>query len=282
MAVMFSVIRKLFTPHSHNNQKASLLHQNSLLVLFGIYIMAQSAISIFTSLQPGVLGYASYISPDKIVEYTNQYRLQEGKESLILNDNLTQAALAKAQDMFTDNYWAHISPDGTEPWYFIAQSGYEYAHAGENLARDFTNPRSVVDAWIKSPSHRKNILETDFEEIGVAVIDGNIGGVETTIVVQLFGTSQTNSVFSTQQSNIVGEAHASTLASRSFIGVSPLDLSRTLSLTFVILLIITLAFDWFYVWRKRIIRISGNSWAHLTFLIAIAIMLIIFKQGLIL
>lgn len=279
---MPSVIRKLFTPHSYNNQKASILHQNSLLVLLGLYIMAQSAINIFTSLQPGVLGYASYINPDKIIEYTNQYRLQDGKEPLILNDNLTQAALSKAQDMFTDNYWAHISPDGTEPWYFIAQSGYEYAHAGENLARDFKDPQSIVDAWIDSPSHRKNILESDFEEIGVAVVDGDIGGVETTIVVQLFGTSNTSSVFSAQTGQIVGEAHASNLDGKSFIGISPLDLSRTVSLTFVMLLIITLAFDWFYVWRKRIVRISGNSWAHLTYLIAIAIMLIIFRQGLIL
>jgi len=244
--------------------------------------MAQSAINIFTSFQPGVLGYASYISPDKIVEYTNQYRLQEGKEPLILNDSLTQAALSKAQNMFADNYWAHISPDGTEPWYFITQSGYEYAHAGENLARDFKDPQGVVDAWINSPSHRKNILETDFEEIGVAVVDGDIGGVETTIVVLLFGTPNTHPLISAQPGQIVGEAHASNPVGGPFTGVSPLDLSRTVSLTFVILLIITLAFDWFYVWRKRIVRISGNSWAHLTFLIAIAIMLIIFKQGLIL
>lgn len=279
---MLSTIRRLFIPHSHNNQKASILHQTSLLILLGLYIMAQSAINIFTSLQPGVLGYASYINPDKIVEYTNQYRLQEGKKPLILNDSLTQAALSKAQNMFIDNYWAHISPDGTEPWYFITQSGYEYAHAGENLARDFKDPQSVVNAWIDSPSHRKNILETDFEEIGVAVVDGDIGGVETTIVVQLFGTPSTHSLVSAQPGQIIGEALASSPVGGSFIGVSPLDLSRTVSLTFVILLIITLAFDWFYVWRKRIVRISGNSWAHLTFLIAIAIMLIIFKQGLIL
>lgn len=279
---MLSTIRRLFIPHSHNNQRASILHQTSLLILLGLYIMAQSAINIFTSIQPGVLGYASYINPDKIVEYTNQYRLQEGKEPLILNDSLTQAALSKAQNMFTDNYWAHISPNGTEPWYFITQSGYEYAHAGENLARDFTDPQSVVDAWINSPSHRKNILETDFEEIGVAVVDGDIGGVETTIVVQLFGTPSTYSIVSAQPGQVIGEAHASSPVSGPFTGISPLDLSRTVSLTFVILLIITLAFDWFYVWRKRIVRISGNSWAHLTFLIAITIMLIIFKQGLIL
>ncbi len=279
---MPSVIRKLFTPHSHNNQKASLLQQSSLLVLLGIYIMVQSAINVFTSFQPGVLGYASYINPDKIIEYTNEYRLQNGREPLVLNDDLTQAALSKAQDMFADNYWAHISPDGTEPWYFIAQSGYSYSHAGENLARDFTNPQSVVDAWINSPSHRKNIIEDDFSEIGVAVVDGDIGGVETTIVVQLFGTPETTSILSSQQGQIVGEAHASDQKGKSFIGLSPLDLSRTISLTFIVLLIITLAFDWFYVWRKRIVRISGNSWAHLTYLIAITIMLIIFKQGLIL
>lgn len=279
---MPSVIRKLFTPHSYNNQKASLLHRSSLLVLLGIYIMVQSAINIFTSFRPGVLGYASYINPDKIIQYTNEYRLQQGKEPLVLNDDLTQAALAKAQDMFADNYWAHISPDGTEPWYFIAQSGYNYSHAGENLARDFTDPKSVVEAWINSPSHRKNIIESDFKEIGVAVVDGDIGGVETTIVVQLFGTPEKASVFSSQPGQVIGEAHASELEDTSFIGISPLDISRTISLTFIVLLIITLAFDWFYVWRKRIVRISGNSWAHLTYLIAITIMLIIFKQGLIL
>jgi len=280
---MLSTIRRLFTPHTHNNQKASLLHRNSLLVLLGLYIMAQSAINLFASFQPGVLGYASYINPDKVIEYTNQYRLQEGKEALVLNDTLTEAALAKAQDMFSNNYWAHVSPTGIEPWYFISQSGYDYIHAGENLARDFTDPQAVVQAWIDSPAHRQNLLEDDFSEIGVAVVDGTINGIETTIVVQLFGQPQTEGFLSSRTSGqIVGEAHASEVAGQRFTGLSPLDLSRTVSLTFIVLLIITLAFDWFYVWRKRIIRISGNSWAHLTYLIAITIMLIIFRQGLIL
>lgn len=280
---MLSTIRRLFTPHTHNNQKASLLHRNSLLVLLGLYIMAQSAINIFSSFQPGVLGYASYISPDKIVEYTNQYRLQEGREALVLNDTLTEAALAKAQDMFSNDYWAHISPTGVEPWYFISQSGYSYLHAGENLARDFTDPQAVVQAWVDSPAHRQNLLEDDFSEIGVAVVDGTINGIETTIVVQLFGQPQTEGFLSSRTSGqIISEAHASEVAQERFTGLSPLDLSRTVSLTFIVLLIITLAFDWFYVWRKRIVRISGNSWAHLTYLIAITIMLIIFRQGLIL
>lgn len=280
---MPSVIRKLFTPHPHNNHKASLLHQNSLMVLLGLYIMAQSAINIFASIQPGVLGYASFIDPDKIVEFTNQYRLQEGREILEINDQLNQAALAKAQDMFNDNYWAHIAPDGTDPWFFIQNSGYDYQHAGENLARDFKDPQSVVNAWIDSSSHRHNLLESEFSEIGVAVVDGEINGIETTIVVQLFGTPQTQSSLLTQkQGQLISQAHASNLVGKSFAGISPLDLSRTVSLTFVILLIVTLAFDWFYVWRKKIIRISGNSWAHLTYLVAITIMLIIFKQGLIL
>ena len=101
---------------------------------------------------------------------------------------LTKAAALKADDMFSDNYWAHFAPDGTSPWYFYGKVGYSYTWAGENLARDFQTSAGVVAGWMASTAgHKENILNSNFTEVGVAVKNGVLQGEETTLVVQLFG-----------------------------------------------------------------------------------------------
>ncbi len=92
--------------------------------------------------------------------------------------------------MFQYDYWDHTSPSGTEAWYFISKEGYDYNCAGENLAKGFSNANSVFSAWMASPTHRANVLDSRHKEIGVAVGTGNISGKTTTIVVQLFGTQR--------------------------------------------------------------------------------------------
>src|SRR3989339_1003071 len=119
----------LFFPHPHNNHKAKILWPRSIVILIGLFIMGRSIIDITVGLLPGVLGYASQIDPAKVVELTNNQRLNTGLEILRQNPELDQAAAAKAADMFADNYWAHVSPSGTEPWYFVTNSGYKYQHA---------------------------------------------------------------------------------------------------------------------------------------------------------
>ena len=89
--------------------------------------------------------------------------------------------------MIQNNYWSHTAPDGTTPWYWIINSGYDYLYAGENLAKDFIDAHSVLAAWLASPAHRNNILSKNFQDIGVAVIEGNLGGHPTILVVQMFG-----------------------------------------------------------------------------------------------
>ena len=83
-------------------------------------------------------------------------RDEAGLDSLRLNPTLTAAAKRKAEHMFAENYWAHISPTGVEPWYFILDSGYDYSYAGENLAKNFNTSKEVVAAWYQSPTHRDN------------------------------------------------------------------------------------------------------------------------------
>lgn len=296
----------LFVPHPHNNHKAKILWPRSILILVGLFIMGRSIVDITVGLLPGVLGYASQIDPMKVIELTNSQRLNAGLEIVKPNEDLNQAALAKAADMFTNNYWAHVSPTGTEPWSFVASSGYKYQHAGENLARDFSNPGDIVKAWMASPTHRQNLLDGRYKDIGVAVMDGYINGVETTIVVQMFGSPQTSvariasdkveakQVIAAEQPapqtapgsrpekvvdaipTVTGEKLIPTS------GISPMDISRAWSLAFVIIVLFALSLDWIFVLRYNIIRISGDTWAHLTYFAGLATILIIIQQGIIL
>jgi len=275
----------LFAPHPHNNHKAKILWPRSIVILIGLFIMGRSIVDITVGLKPGVLGFASQIDPDKVIELTNSERLSAGVTILKENPNLNQAALAKATDMFENNYWAHISPTGTEPWYFVTSSGYKYQHAGENLARDFSNPKDVVAAWMASPTHRQNLLDTRYKDIGIAVVDGYINGVETTLVVQMFGATHTTVAKIASTTVTDTTVYAEEPLPKKLIpssGLSPMDLSRAWSLAFVILIMLALSLDWIFVLRYNIIRISGKTWAHLTYFAGLAIILLIIRQGIIL
>jgi uncharacterized protein YkwD len=279
---MLSTTFRLFTPHHKNNHKPKILHTTSLLVLLGVLIMAQSALTTFSTLQPSILGFATNISPEKIIILTNDQRLQNDQNPLTTSQKLNQAALAKASDMFANNYWAHTSPSGTEPWYFISQAGYEYKHAGENLARDFENSLEVVSAWMASSTHKKNVLDSRFNQIGVAVVNGSINGQETTLVVQMFGTETSGQTSVLGSAEFVTSAYANQTSPNDLTTLSSFTMSKVISLSFIILLLITLGLDWFFVWQKKLVRISGKSWAHTTFFVAILIVAIIIKQGVVL
>jgi len=90
--------------------------------------------------------------------------------------------------MASNEYFSHFSPDGVSPWHWFDEAGYVYAHAGENLAIHFTDSSEVVDAWMDSPTHRENIVNGIYTEIGVGTAKGKFDGYDTVYVVQLFGT----------------------------------------------------------------------------------------------
>jgi len=152
-----------------------------------VFAVGVQFLSHFGQQYGAVLGFASTITPAQVIEKTNEQRAQVGLPPLVINQQLTQAALAKGQHMMTNQYWAHVAPDGTEPWYFIQQSGYKYRVAGENLARDFAETDTMVSAWMASPTHKANILNSKYTELGIAVISGSLEEYETTLVVQMFG-----------------------------------------------------------------------------------------------
>ena len=130
----------------------------------------------------------STVLPAVVVDLTNDERADLAAAPLQRNTLLDQAAQQKAQHMAANEYFAHFAPDGTTPWSFFKSSGYVYAHAGENLAIHFTDSTEVVEAWMQSPAHRKNIVDTKYTEIGVGTAKGKFDGYDTVYVVQLFGT----------------------------------------------------------------------------------------------
>ncbi len=138
---------------------------------------------------------ASTITTKNIIELTNNERAKYGYPALKGNNALNTAAMMKANNMFKEQYWDHFGPNGETPWQFIRASGYTYVYAGENLAKGFKTSEGVVQAWMASPTHKANVLGANYNEIGVAVVTGNLKGEDIILVVQMFGNiSRTTSV----------------------------------------------------------------------------------------
>jgi uncharacterized protein YkwD len=132
--------------------------------------------------------YLSAVISTTLVDLANGDRAGSGLGGLNISPTLTSAAQAKANDMAQKSYFAHQSPNGETPWYWIQQAGYTYLYAGENLAVDFDESWNVNQAWQNSPTHRANIMYPGFTEVGIAVATGTYNGRPTTFVVQMFGT----------------------------------------------------------------------------------------------
>ena len=124
----------------------------------------------------------------QIVKIVNDKRVEEGLSQLNVNYELSEAAQNKASDMADKSYFSHISAIDGKKWSdFIKDENYKYEVAGENLANGFSEVDPMVEAWMLSPSHRENILNSRYQETGVGIAVGNLDGYTTVFVVQMFG-----------------------------------------------------------------------------------------------
>jgi len=288
---MLAQIQHLFTPHHTNNHRPRLLHPAGLSVLIGIFLFANASVKLLASthtplVRGNVLGYASNITSTQVVSLTNVERSKLGKSSLSLNSTLSKAARAKAEDMFAFDYWAHNNPQtGKQPWAFIREAGYTYRYAGENLARDFGDTPTLMVAWMNSPTHRDNIVSDRYTEIGIAVVNGNLQGIDTTLVIQMFGTP-TQSQALTSASTLGEESPPAPPPPTQTAGskttttpVPPLTISKAISMSILLILSLTLLIDYLIIKKRRTIRVSGKNFAHLLLLGALIIIVIVSAPG---
>ena len=180
----------LFIPHEGNNHHPHVLHHYALTGYAVLLIGLKVGAIALTLILPSSSVYSSAVTPGNIVSLTNAARSGAGLSMLAWNDVLGVAAQNKANDMALHEYFAHTSPAGVTPWYWIKSAGYTYTYAGENLAVHFSEAEDVTAGWLASPSHRANILEPRFKELGVGVSYGRYHEYATTLVVQMFGVNE--------------------------------------------------------------------------------------------
>lgn len=289
-------IHNWFIPHKDTHKKAHLISWEGLLIYILLFIFLQVGFSAVGYSKPGVLGISANIDQKTLIELTNIERERQGLSPVSENEALDKAATLKAQNMFAENYWAHFAPSGKTPWDFILGSGYKFTYAGENLAKNFYNSSDVVKAWMASPTHRDNLLNPKYQDIGIAVVEGVLNGQKTTLVVQEFGSTQNiaaNPLVNVQgkQIQIPKEEYSSKgqivlTASETNSGIKPLiDPYFVIKMTgFSVILLITalLTVDVWVLKRRGVFRVSSQHIAHMALLSLTAGSLFLANPGVIL
>lgn len=107
----------------------------------------------------------------EVVELTNQVRTQNGLRPLRLNCQLSKASQNHTADMNRTRNLSHTGSDGSGPATRVKRVGYQYSAVAENIAYGQRNPSQVLNSWMNSPGHRKNILNPNYSDIGVGFLN---------------------------------------------------------------------------------------------------------------
>jgi len=178
-------IKNLILPSKENDFKSIFLQSNFLLRLVVVLLIFKIA-TVFISINIPQNIFFADITKYALENLVNRTRQSLGLNPLMENNKLNEAAKLKAQNMIQYHYFDHTSPTGLSPWHWFTQSGYAYKYAGENLAVGFFDSQEVYQAWLNSPSHKANIINPNYTEVGTAILSG-FGDNNTIIVVQEFG-----------------------------------------------------------------------------------------------
>lgn len=184
MNKLVKIFKHTFIPHEHNNYKPHFFREASIISLT---VVAVTLLVISAGTVRYMTNGGAAVLPAVLVDLTNNARTASNEQTLTRNLILDIAAQLKADDMASAGYFSHTSPTGVTPWHWFDKAGYYFSYAGENLAINFTESSDVETAWLNSPTHKANIMNANFTEIGIATVDGMYQGHPTTYVVQMFG-----------------------------------------------------------------------------------------------
>ena len=267
--------------HKYYSKLRCNLKRDSKMNYLGVLIITVALINQFAFLAQVVVdsdsikNYLSAVLASVLVDQTNEARIKNELSELKVSEKLTEAAQLKANDMASREYFAHNTPEGNPPWYWLDEVGYGYQKAGENLAVNFDDSIEVTDAWLKSVSHRANLLNGKYTEIGIATAEGLHKGKKAVYVAQFFGTPvvQTNILPSSEkvvpvvEKEIYFDAKPEVLGisadktpgdvievDSSFVSFSPDNLSlsrRIMENVFVILILLTALYSFYGLIHKR-------------------------------
>lgn len=185
---MKKIFKKYFISHSENNFHAHLLHTKRAVFYSLVFLLTKIILVAFVLFLPvGV-----FVLPDVLAEEQRQIlvltnQLRQSKKLAVLSEvnKLDLSAQNKAEDMATNNYFAHsIDSKNLSTW--LQGVGYKYEVAGENLAVGFSSAEDILAAWQKSPTHYANLIDPDFQDLGIGLAGGIYKDQPTVFIVQHF------------------------------------------------------------------------------------------------
>lgn len=275
-------------PRKSNRHRAWLLHPHGLgiisTIIVGLHITL--AVVLHFPIFPNVLGTNNEITSAEVLANINKERKEQALPALQWNEQLSQAAQKKAENMFQESYWAHTSPNGQEPWDFIDEAGYTYSVAGENLARNFHSTEMMVSAWMASPTHRENILHSQYQDTGIAIVKGTLNGKQATVVVQLFGTPERvpfadlpDQAYATTKMVVNTGAQNTDSILGAQLEIAPVHFYRSGVLVILTILLGVLAYDMLHAHRKNLRKNVSKNLAHIILLIAVITTVFLAESG---
>lgn len=186
---MKRALKTYFIPHAENNYHPRILHTKRAIFYGAFFVVLKLVLILFVLALPARV----FVLPDvlageqkKILTITNELRAEKGLKPLREVAKLDSSAQNKADDMAKYGYFSHISPEQKTVSDWMRENGYSYFVAGENLAMGFSLASDVVDAWIKSPTHYGNLIDSEFLEFGAGLQSGEYAGVATVFVAEHF------------------------------------------------------------------------------------------------
>lgn len=128
----------------------------------------------FEKAAPGILADRDYsrtmLDAEMARDVINAYRKEKGLKSLKLSPELTEAAKAHARDLAKWDRISHYGSDGSNPWDRVKRTGYKARLTAENVGTGQIDFNEVMRGWKDSPGHNKNLLMSDADHMGVALV----------------------------------------------------------------------------------------------------------------
>lgn len=248
-------VKHTVVPHKGNDYHPHLIRRWGIVAV--LLIVALLQIIPHHAGHQSVLGKGTDVTSQRLLDDTNLERSKADIAPLTINTQLSAAATSKARDMFKEQYWAHVSPNGTTPWYWFKDANYQYASAGENLAKGFNTSSGLIAAWMDSSEHRSNILNPKYSEVGFAVIEGRLNDEDTKLVVAMYGSPLGADTVGSTQTVLAATGSASVMAR---LGSTLQTLAPTVLASLILLLFTAMVALTAHMHRRYLPRPMLRSW----------------------
>lgn len=209
IALELTMLKDLFVPHQGNGFKPQALHPGRLMFHATAALAIKAIMVALIVLMPLDAWLAQDFMAEQgqeVVDLTNNLRESKNLPALLQSQQLTAVAEKKVNNMFVEQYFAHVGPANQSLADWLKQVSYNFTVAGENLAMGYSLPGELLEAWKNSPTHYKNIIDPEFKQIGVAMATGKFNNQNTILAAQIFGNQESKLATSSSVSSFLASS----------------------------------------------------------------------------